>query len=277
MKRFLFPAVLLFLLAGAASGVCADAVALRYGFKPGQQWTCTRLSHTQFMAMGKMQTQRTRHKILYTVSKGPKKGWVHLSARYTDPPPDAKGNPMAMALYDLTFHADVHPSGDTRAVRVEGLDQPAAADPTLDPMAQANLRQGRQMMADSYKDAVFWFPELPEEKLSPGDDFEFKRRSKMGNQMMAITSQSRQEFTLDEVNQGLAYFELREKTASQNKTMGADVKTKSAGKGESIFDLKSGMWIELVIKRKMSVGNLPMAGGGGQEMQMMEKMEMQLN
>lgn len=274
MKRFFHLVVTLLLLFGAASVVGADGVALSYGFKPGQQWTCKRLSLTEFMAMGKMQTQRTRHTIVYTVSKGPKKGWVHLSARYTDPPADAKDNPMVMALYDLTFHADVHPSGDTRAVRVEGLDQPAA-DPTLDPMAQAGLRQGRQMMADAYKDAVFWFPELPVEKLAPGDEFEFRQRSKMGNQMMAVTSQSRQEFTLDEVDQGLAYFELREKTISQNKTMGSDVKTKSAGKGESIFDLKSGMWIELVVKRKMSVGNLPVMGGD-QEMQMMEKMEMQL-
>lgn len=276
MKRFLFPVVFLCLLLGVAPGVCADGVALRYGFKPGQQWTCTRLSITEFMAMGEMQNQRTKHTIVYTVSKGPKKGWVHLSARYTDPPPDAKDNPMAMVLYDLTFHADIHASGDTRAVSVEGLDQPAA-DPTLDPMAQVGLQQGRQMMADAYKEAVFWFPELPVERLAPGDGFEFKQRSKMGNQMMAVTSQSRQDFTLDEVDQGLAYFELREKTTSQNKTMGSDVKTKSAGKGESIFDLKSGMWIELVVKRKMSVGNLPMMGGDGQEMQMMEKMEMQLN
>jgi hypothetical protein len=275
MKRFLFALLPAIVLLGAALDAFAGSVVLRYGFKPGQHWICKRLTHTEFMVMGKNQTQRNKHTIEYTVSKGPKKGWVHLSARYINPPPKTEENQGELILYDLTFHADIHASGDIRNVSVAGADKPVA-DPTLDPAAQAAIIQGRQMMADAHKAAVFWFPELPEERLSPGEDFEYKQKQKMGGQMMAFSAQSRQEFTLEEVGQGLAYFELREKTAGKHATAGAQVETKSAGKGETIFDLQNGMWMELVIKRKMSVAGLPMGGSGGQDMQMKEKLEMQL-
>ena len=77
------------------------------------------------------------------------------------------------------------------------------------------------------------------------------------------------------MSEGLVYFTLRESTRSKNSTMGGDVESTMSGKGETIFDLESGMWTEMFIKRKMTVGGAGMMGAGSQDMFMVEKIEME--
>jgi hypothetical protein len=274
MKRFTGPVIFMLAVCLWAAIALGDSIKLHYNLKPGQKWVCHRLSQTEFMIMGKKQIQRNRHTIEYTVSKGTKKGWVKIAARYIDPPAPTDENKYSLGLYDLTFHADMHSSGDTRNIRVQGADKPIA-DPTLDASAQAALIQGKQMMADSYKAAVFWFPELAEEPLVPGDEFEYKQTHHAGGNMMTYKAQSRQVFVLDDISQGLAYFTLKESTRSKNSAMGSEFQGTISGKGQTIFDLKNGMWTEMVIKRKMKFSGAGMMGAGGQDMFMVEKIDME--
>lgn len=250
-------------------------IQLRYGFSPGQQWECKRMSHMEFMVMGQKQVQRQKHTLLYTVSKGQKKGWVRLTARYIDPPAKTRENRFAMGQYDLVFTADFHHSGDTRNIKVEGVDK-YMNDDTLLPQEKMAMAQTNKMLAQSLKQVVFWFPELSEEALEPGDEFEERRTHGIKDPNMTAKSKHRATFTLEEVSGGLAYFTTKERLSGKTTTMGGAMDTKSAGKGETIFDLKAGMWIEFVAKRKMSFAGAMMGGQNGQEMYMTEKVVMQL-
>ena len=126
----------------------------------------------------------------------------------------------------------------------------------------AMYEQSSKMIAEAWKNAVFWFPELPEDGLEPGDEFEVTKKMGMGNEGMGMKmeSVSKQVFTLDEVADGLAYFSVRERTITKsNATMGSKSDTKTAGKGEAVFDLKNGMWTDMTIKShsNLNLGNIP--------------------
>lgn len=271
-------AALLFALAALVAlptSALSGRIQLRYGFSPGQQWECKRMTHMEFMVMGKKQVQRQKHTLLYTVSKGQKKGWVRLTARYIDPPAKTRENRYAMGQYDLVFTADFHPSGDTRNIKVEGADKPVN-DATLSPQEKMAMAQTRKMLAQSLTPVVFWFPELTGDPMEPGDEFEERRTHGIKDPNMTAKSKSRVTFILEEISDGLAYFTTKERLASRTTTMGGAMDSKSAGKGETIFDLKSGMWIEYVSKRKMSFAGAMMGLQDGQEMYMTEKVVMQL-
>ena len=204
MKRCLYTLIILTILLGVPSLSTSAGLTLRYQFKPGQLWECTRMSHMAFTVMGQQQTKKDRDTIVYTVSKGSKAHWVHLSARFERPAGNTEPNPVAMAKYDLTFTADVHVSGDTRNIAVSGIEK-RLQDPSLDAGTKMALQQTYDILADTMPAAVFWFPELPEEALQPGDEFEDKRTHGLKNQYMQSTTQSRKLFVFEEVSQGLAY------------------------------------------------------------------------
>lgn len=258
----------------AAAPAWAEKARLRYKMVPGQEWECQRLTHMSFMVMGKKQVNKQKATLLYTVSKGPKKGWVHLSARYIHPPADAKANPALMAQYELTFTADMHTSGDTRNIRVLGVDTPSK-DPSLSPQEQMIVARTKKMIANAHKPSVFWFPELPEETLQPGDEFEDRRTIKDKNEYQTTKTAMRDVFTLEDVSQGLAFFSTKSRMSSKMTTMGGKADVGSSGKGDSIFDLKAGMWSELVTKSKMTYAG-GMAGQAAQDMLMTYKVSMQL-
>jgi len=266
MKRYLLIGMSLVIILWAPLPAISGGITLHYGFAPGQQWECTRMTHMEFMVMGKKEVNRKKDTLLYTVTKGAKKGWVHLTARYINPPPKTEENQYALGQYDLTFSADVHSSGDTRNIQVSGMEKPLA-DKSLEPQAKTAMVQTNRMLAQSLKPVVFWFPELTEDVLQSGDEFEAKRSQGIKDPNMAYTSKSRKVFVLDEVSQGLAYFSTKERHSGKMSTAMGDVQDSTTGKGESIFDLKAGMWIEFVTHYKIS--------SYGQDMFMTEKVVMQ--
>ncbi len=274
MKATCFLLISLVTLLWSASPAMPGAVNLRYGFAPGQQWECTRMSRMTFMVMGQKQTQQQRHTLLYTVSKGPKKNWVRLTARYINPPTKTEENKYALGQYDFTFTAEVHSSGDIRNVAVTGVDT-VMQDASLGPQEKSALLQSNKIMAESLKPSVFWFPELPEEALQPGDEFEDKRSHGFKDPNMASSTQTRKVFVLEDISAGLAYFSTKERHATKMSTMGGAMDGSSTGKGEIIFDLKEGMWIELTTQSKMKFSGAMMGGGEGQEMLMTEKVVLQ--
>ncbi len=272
MKRIIRTTLTIFIIVIAPSLVLAGGVKLKYKFVPGQKWECTRKSHMAFEVMGQKQVQRQTNTILYTVSKGKKKGWVHLTAQYINPPPKTPENQFALGQYDLIFSADIHSSGDTRNIRVEdtGKDN---GDPSLPPQMQAALEQNKKIVAESLKQTVFWFPEVPEDALAPGDEFEEKRTSGVKTDDMANQSKIRTIFELDDVSDGLAYFVTKQRSATKMATQVGKMDYGSSGKGEIIFDLKEGMWIEYVSKTKMKFSGA-MMGQGAQDMLITEKISM---
>lgn len=275
MKKSILQLCMTITLSLVISSAWAGGVTLKYGFAPGQQWECTRMSQTQFTMMGKKQVQRQKKTLLYTVSKGEKKGWVHLTAKYINPPKKTEENQFALGYYDLVFSADIHTSGDTRNIKVDGVEKPMN-DETIPPTMKMSMVQNNKILAQSLKPAVFWFPELPEEALQPGDEFEEKRTVGVDDPNMTSKTKSRTIFSLDDVTKGLAYFSTKQRHNTEMKTMGGGVDFGASGKGETIFDLKTGMWIEYITRSKMKFSGAGMMGQNVDDMIVTEKVEMQL-
>jgi hypothetical protein len=242
----------------------ADSAGLSYRLAPGQVWIGTLSSQSETSFMGEKDIHRNKSVIEYRVGQGPKKDWVSLTARIvSQQTPGAEGGGQ-MDLSGITFMADMHKSGEIRNIRHEGSAlPPGMAD--LPAQMKQMYEQSSNMIADAWKNAVFWFPELPEEPMLAGDEFEMTRKMAMGGAGMGMQAQtvSKQVFTLEEVSKGLAYFSVRERSVTKmTGAAGGRSDTKTASKGETVFDMNAGMWIDMVVKSKSNVGMTGVANMG---------------
>ncbi|MGD8369123.1 MAG: hypothetical protein PVG78_15905, partial [Desulfobacterales bacterium] len=264
MKRFCVLLLTLGLMVAGENPASAGSARMAYGWAPGQVWTAALSSQSETAFMGKKDLHRSKTVIEYRVTKGPKNNWVSLAARIvSQQTPGAQGGGQ-MDLSGITFYADMHRSGELRNIRFEGSALPPGAE-DMPAQMKAMMAESSKMIADAWKPAVFWFPELPEEALSPGDEFEVQRKMGMGSAAMGMQSQtvSKQVFTLEEISAGLAYFTVRERSVTRTEGLaGGRADTKTASRGETVFDLKTGMWVDMVVKSKSNVGMTGMAGMG---------------
>jgi len=259
--------------------VQAGPVQFQYKLSPNQVWTGTMSSQTETTFMGKRDINRSKSIIEYRISNGPKSGWVSLTAKITSQKPHSGQTGGLMDLSKLTFFADMHTSGEIRNIRHEGNPMPPP-DPSLPAEMKAIYAQSSDMMAEAYKNAVFWFPEMPEDGMVPGDEFDVTRKMGMGGGGMGMQSQTvmKQVFTLEEIADGLAYFTVKDRSITKTKGMaGGKADTKTAGKGETVFDLGVGMWTDLTIKSrsKVNMSNIPGMANMSQEVLSITRYEME--
>lgn len=254
----------------------AGGVKLQYNLKPGQEWETTLSSQSESDFMGQKSIQRNKKTFLYEVSKGSKKGWISITAHIKKSAKDAESG---LDMSRMSFKADMHNSGEFRHISYSGnpMTQPQSQD--MPPQMQAMMEKQGEMMGEAHKHAIFWFPELPEDSLQVGDEFDVQREIGMGSGAMQAKSVIKQVFTLEEVSKGLAYFSVRQRSITKTKSdMGGKSETKISGKGEAIFDLKIGMWLELTekSKAKVEIGGIPGMGDLSSNMKLVHKYEMEL-
>jgi hypothetical protein len=278
MKRLCILLLSLGLLVAGENPAPAESARLAYRWAPGQVWIATLSSQSETAFMGKKDLHRSKSVIEYRVTDGPKKNWVSLTARVVSQQTPGSEGGGQMDLSGITFYADMHRSGELRNIRHEGSALPPGAE-DMPAQMKAMMAESSKMIADAWKSAVFWFPELPEEDLSPGDEFEVNRKIGMGSAAMGMQSQtvSKQVFTLEEISAGLAYFTVRERSVTRTKGVaGGQADTKTASRGETVFDMKTGMWVDMVAKSKSNVGMTGMTGMGdtNQDMANISKYEM---
>ena len=247
--------LLMLVFAGSAT---AGGWRFAYRLKPGQEWIVTQAGQTETNVMGQKQVNRNKTVIGYKISAGPKKGWVRLTARILS----AAGG---IDLKKMTFTGDMHTSGEIRNKQVTGSAAPQMEGMEgMTPEMKAMMAQSYRFMADAWKEMVFWFPEFPEEKLDIGDEFDMTRKMTGGGGAMGMTSVRKEVYTLEDVSDGLAYFSVKDRSVTQTQTaMGGETKTKTAGKGETVFDLKDGMWMDVVSRFKSATNMGAMAGMPG--------------
>ncbi len=255
MKKVVIASLLFIAMLGMVSGTHAGGYKFAYKLSPGQKWTAVQLNRNESEFMGKADVSQNINRMAYTVKKGPKTGWVQLIGRLLFKDETQGAGPM---LKDARFYARMHTSGELRDIRAEvPAPAPMQNQSQMPPQMAAMYAQSGQMMAELHKPAVFWFPEFPEETLALGDEFEVIRKSRSGGPqaLMAVQAVTKQIFVLDDVADGLAYFSVTEKTTSKMSggPMGTGADTQTVGKGEAIFDLKLGMWIEITVKTKIRV------------------------
>ena len=280
MKKILVFSLMVVSILAIATVSMAASYRLKYKFAPGQKWICTFSSKNESSFMGKKNVNQSKHIYEYSVSKGPKKGWVKLTARIK--PQKGASGAGQMDLSKLRFTADVHSSGEIRKIQYSGNVMPDLGENSdqLTPQMKAMMEQSFKMIPEAYKHSIFWFPEVPEDKLQIGDEFDVQRKMAMGGSgsAMQMESVSRQVFTLEEVSQDLAYFSVKQRSVSKagGSTAGSS-KTKIAGKGEAVFDLKKGMWLELTEKSraKVKIGGLTGMGENDQDMNIISKFEIE--
>ena len=268
---------------GSMAYAFAAPYGLEYKLAPGQRWVAKMLSQSETTFMGNKNVTKTKTVIEYKVTKGPKKGWVSLVARIKSQKNEAGENIAdRIGLTRIEFRADMHSSGEMRNIHSEGrVSIPGGGNTeNLPPEMAAMMQQSANFMAEVWKNAVFWFPELPEDKLEPGDEFEVTKKMGAGSAGAGLQTQTltKQVFTLEDVSDGLAYFSVKERSLTKTKdVMGGKSETKSLGKSKAMFDLKEGMWVEFVTKYRSKVqlgGGSPM-GQSASEVLNVTKYEME--
>ena len=279
MKKILIFAILLIISLSFTTRLIAGGCKLKYLLKPGQKWLGTLSNHSETNPMEKKKISRSKTKIEYLVLKSHKKAWVKLQARILSTGKKSSRIDLSKILYS----ADVHESGEIRNITYSGdfmpdLGERAAKIPkeTLEMM-----KQSFKMIPEFWKNTAYWFPEVPEDKIEIGDEFECKRKMGIGTagKPMQIQSVVKQVFTLEDVSKGLAYFSVQDRSVTKGTAMGiANSKTRMAGKGEAIFDLEQGMWLELTekSKTKIALGNAAGPKGKNHDMRIIFKYEMEL-
>jgi hypothetical protein len=269
MKRRIKIPLIIFAVLALPHLASADGCTLAYNLKPGQKWRCAFTSRSETTVMGQKNTNQSKQTYDYVVSKGPKNNWVTVTARIVTKGADAQSG---MNLSKLVFTADVHTSGEIRNIQYSGDVMPTLENADQIPEEMKKMMQASyKMIPEAYKHAIFWFPEVPEYRLEIGDEFDVKRTMGAGGtgtdmQMQTVSIQS---FTLEEVSKGLAYFSVKQRSVTKTKGVaGGSADTKIAGKGEAVFDLEQGMWLELTEKSLVKVNLSGVAGMGNRDQDM---------
>ena len=279
MKKLVLSAIIVILALTAGTSAMAGGCTLKYKLAPGQEWICTLVSKNESSFMGQKNVNQSRQTYAYKVSKGPRKGWVTLTASIISKGAEGQGQ---MDLSKLRFTADVHTSGEIRNIQYTGSVMPDMGPEAaqMPPDMKKMMEDSYKMIPEAYKNSVFWFPEVPEDKLEIGDEFDVQRTMGMGGSGAGMQMETliKQVYTLEEVSKGLAYFSVKERSVTKTKGVaGGQSETKMAGKGDAIFDLELGMWLELTEKSRAKV-NLSGIGGMGdkpQDMNIILKYEME--
>jgi len=265
---------------GLMTHALAGPIGLKYKLAPGQRWVARMLSQSETTFMGKKNVTKTKTIIEYEVTKGPKRGWVSLGARITSQKNEAgESTADRIGLTRIVFRADMHSSGEIRNIRYEGGEQIAGGSKgeNLPPEVAAMMQQSANVTAEAWKNAVFWFPEFPEDNLEPGDEFDVTKKMGAGGGLQTQTL-TKQVFTLEDVSDGLAYFSVKERSITRMKgVMGGKSDTKSLGKSKATFDLREGMWVDFVTRyrSKVQFGGGSLMGQGTSEVLNVIKYEME--
>jgi hypothetical protein len=280
MKKLSKALGLVAVIFGFTASALAGSIGLKYKLAPGQKWVARMSSQSETTFMGKKNVTKTKTIVEYEVTNGPKKGWVSLVARIKSQKNEA-GENLAdrIGLTRIVFRADMHSSGEMRTIRYEGGGSIAGGGKGQDlpPEVTAMMRQSANVIAEAWKNAVFWFPEFPEDNLEPGDQFDITRKMGAGGDLQTQTL-TKQVFTLEDVSDGLAYFSVKERSITRTKgAMGGKSDTESLGKSKATFDLREGMWVDFVTKYRSRVqfgGGSPM-GQSASEVLTVIKYEME--
>ena len=257
--------IIIFALLFSGAALATDSCTLVYKMKPGQLWQADAAS--QFKSTGGVgddSASQSSYTVRYRIMKGDKRDWVKIEGRIVKHSAQSEGG---MDYSKLTYTADMHSSGELRNIKHSGSAMPPIPEEQLAAMPAQYadmMRQSGDMVARAMQMGVFWFPEVPEDRLSVGDVFETVQKSDLGSgPMMQSQTVVKTEYTLEEVSQGLAYFSVRTRAQTKSGGMGGSMDSKTAGKADAIFDLEQGMWVEMTMKSQTSSSYAGMGGMAG--------------
>lgn len=248
-----FTAGVLLLCALPLTTSWAASAKLRYGFKPGAVYAV----HEQYHDVGKsivdMEIMGQRQSMESPIDHVSEGRWT---ARAIGKGP---GNSVRLAVDYGT-----QKGGDRWAASGgAGSEQhfgDSKAEVTIDPVK--GLTALATTPADPLLDLIYrgrfaWLPALPSGSIKPGDSFSHDYVMKTDT----FTTKGSDEYTLDEISNGMAYFSVETRMVSVIRYGGGgqgmggpmamgEMNIAYQGEGTAVFDLKEGIFIE----REMKMG-----------------------
>lgn len=283
MKRIFKILLGVFSICLFTTAAMAGSYKLHYKMAPGQAWVATISTEKKSVSTETKDVSKVNTTIEYKVSNGPEKDWISLTARIkSQDHPSGNKDTMKIDLSKIEYVADMHRSGKINNVKYSGNVFPPLDDNIKKqaPKRAAKYKQSSQMIAEIWKDMVFWFPELPENALKPGDEFEFTKEMDIGNEANGINMQgiTKQVFTLKEVKDGLAFFMVKGHTTSMTTKakLGKSGAT-TEGEGEAVFSLREGMWSDVTLKSQVQahISRMHNKGERSEDLYQMSKIHME--
>jgi hypothetical protein len=259
MHRYLkHPLMVLAFSVFAMQSAQAASVTLRYGFKDGATYTVKQLYHdvgtsvTSMNMMGQQQTYEspmdTTHQGSWTAHAKQRGGRIQLSLDYgTQQGGERWGSQSGEVGNKMFADSSAIVTLDPQQGFVSVSTKPAD-DPLIDAIYRARLA---------------WLPRFPEKPLKVGEGFLHEYTTKG----MMMTVKSEDDYTLDEVDKGMAYFtiETRQVTIIDYSAMQpegmppgmasgmmSNMTLLYKGTGTAVFDLKEGIFIEREMKTAYS-------------------------
>jgi hypothetical protein len=232
----------------------AASATLRYGFKNGATYTVKQLYHdvgTSSVTMNMMGQQQTMDTPLNHTSKN---SWSARAQR--------KGDNMILdTSYGKTEGGERW--GDPASGSGADIYGKSSARATIDPlkgMVALVTKPAKDPIVDNiYRFRFAWMPQLPKRALKVGDSFVHDYTMQSG----MITMKGEDEYILDEISGGVAYFTLESQSvvvhdysklqpqegvpAGMGQMMG-NLTMAYQGEDTAAFDLKEGIFIEHEIK-----------------------------
>ncbi|MGA1842537.1 MAG: hypothetical protein ACMUIU_18135 [bacterium] len=237
----------------------AGSYKLEYKMAPGQNWLATFSTEKKSESAEGKDFSQVNAIVEYKVSEGPEKNWISLTARIkSQDHPIGNKNTMPKDLSKIEYVADMHRSGKIKNAKFSGNVLPHLDDKIkkYSPEKVDRYEQSSQIIAEAWKNTVFWFPDLPEDAMKPGDKFEVTKKMDMGKEAIGMNMQAvfKQVFTLKDVRDGLAFFIVKGYTTtnSTDEKLG-ESRTVTEGDGEAVFNIREGMWTDFTIKNQSKV------------------------
>jgi hypothetical protein len=243
MHRRVANAIGLALLLGSVAGATrAEPVRLRYGLEPEQRWSAVQTIVRETRIAGTVRRDQGSARFAYRVDETDVPGRVRFDARMLSQQVGEEQSPVDFSV--IEYQAALDGRGVMRGVHFElgEAEPPDVPGIERDPVA---FRQMLRQVAEAWVDSVYWLPELPERALELGESFTIGDRDDVGGTdpgvRMEMSSQT--VYTLREVNDGVARFELAIRSTVDAATAQSSMESRRRGTGEALFDLGLGMWV----------------------------------
>jgi hypothetical protein len=238
---------------------------LRYGWASGQSWRAVYSVKREMHVAQDVQRDLGVARFEYAVLPDTQPGALRLEVRFVSQ--ETAAGPSPLDFTPIVFRAGIDALGHLRDVGYQIGDARPPDLPGIDP-DPAEYREMLEQAAAAWRAAVFWFPELPEKPLAPGDEFAAREDRDFGGAApgMSMRMRSERHYHLVSVVDGVARFRVEEDSHVDAATGAQGVASQQRAEGEALFDLGLGMWTrhELVSSQRASFQGAPGSVGAGE-------------
>ncbi|MCW8826686.1 MAG: hypothetical protein OQK78_09720 [Gammaproteobacteria bacterium] len=257
-----------------ATQAWSESVNLRYKFDKGASYQVKQLHHDKGRSVTEMDMMGQKQKFDTPHERTSNSSWVAKAVG------QSKGGYRLMMTYGKhkggERWANPGQSGASSSMMFNDSKAEAVIDPVKG-LVSIKVTPKDDLTSVIYQSRFGWLPKLPKKALKVGEGFEheYTFKSKMMN------SKRNDEYFLDEISGGMAYFSVESKELlvyniqapdmSQMQGMqgmqgmmpqqpASKMKMVYKGDGTAIFDIKQGMFVEWEVKRAYKMPTSSMMG-----------------